>query len=81
MNKWLLILLVFLSCGKQEKYNVVWIVVEDQSQYFFPTYGNDEISLPNLESLANESSHQNEHLLVLEQKQVNYSFLQDLGTF
>lgn len=55
MNKWLLILLVFLSCGKQEKYNVVWIVVEDQSQYFFPTYGNDEISLPNLESLANES--------------------------
>ena len=55
MNKWLLILLVFFSCSKHEKYNVVWIVVEDQSQYFFPTYGNDEISLPNLESLANES--------------------------
>ena len=55
MNKWLLILLVFFSCSKQEKYNIVWIVVEDQSQYFFPTYGNDEISLPNLESLANES--------------------------
>ena len=50
-----LILLVFFSCSKNENYNVVWIVVEDQSQYFFPTYGNDEISLPNLESLADES--------------------------
>ena len=55
MNKWIFIVLIFFSCNKNENYNVVWIVVEDQSQYFFPTYGNDEISLPNLESLAEES--------------------------
>jgi N-sulfoglucosamine sulfohydrolase len=55
VNKWLFIVLIFFSCSKNQNYNVVWIVVEDQSQYFFPTYGNDEISLPNLESLANES--------------------------
>ena len=55
MNKWLFIVLIFFSCSKNQNYNVVWIVVEDQSQYFFPTYGNDEISLPNLESLADES--------------------------
>ena len=55
MNKWWFIVLIFFSCSKNQNYNVVWIVVEDQSQYFFPTYGNNEISLPYLESLADQS--------------------------
>ena len=34
--------------------NIVWLVAEDQSPYFFPMYGDSTVSLPNLEALANE---------------------------
>ncbi len=34
--------------------NIVWLVLEDQSPDFFSFYGDSTISLPNIESLANE---------------------------
>ncbi|RRQ48036.1 DUF229 domain-containing protein [Maribacter algicola] len=34
--------------------NIVWLVAEDQSPEWFPMYGDSTISLPNLESLAND---------------------------
>lgn len=34
--------------------NIVWLVAEDQSPEFFPMYGNETISLPNLERLSND---------------------------
>ena len=38
-----------------EKPNIIWITIEDQSQYLLPFNGNDEISLPNLQKIADES--------------------------
>ena len=34
--------------------NIIWLVAEDQSPFFFPMYGDSTVSLPNLESLAYE---------------------------
>ena len=33
------------------KPNIVWLVAEDQSQYFFPFYGDGSVSLPNINQL------------------------------
>ena len=58
MKKLCFILFSFLfliSCEKNSKPNIFWIVVEDQSQYLFPFYSNNDINLPNLENLSNES--------------------------
>ena len=38
-----------------QKPNIIWLVAEDQSPEFFPFYGNEVISLPNLEQLAKNS--------------------------
>ena len=51
---WLLIPL-FISCKKYEKPNIIWITIEDQSQYLLPFNGNNDVSLPNLEAIADES--------------------------
>lgn len=40
---------------ENKKYNIIWLVAEDQSPQFFPMYGDSSISLPNLESIAKES--------------------------
>ena len=44
---------IFNSC--QENYaikpNIVWLVIEDQSQYFFPFYGDNTIELQNINQL------------------------------
>lgn len=34
--------------------NIIWLVIEDQSPEFFPMYGDSTISLPHLESLAQD---------------------------
>lgn len=34
--------------------NIIWLVAEDQSPNFFPMYGDSTISLPQLQSLAND---------------------------
>ena len=48
--------LPFLISAAQEKQpNVIWLVCEDQSPDFFPMYGDDTVSLPNIEALAEDS--------------------------
>ena len=57
MRNVLLLIIVILTsgCSLTEKPNIIWITVEDQSAYFFPFYGNEDVSLPNLEELSKES--------------------------
>lgn len=60
----LAITLLFFSCNNEstssqdessmKRPNIVWLVCEDQSPYFFPFYGDSTVRLPNLEQLANE---------------------------
>ncbi|MEX0290332.1 MAG: sulfatase [Flavobacteriaceae bacterium] len=56
----LMIAILHLGCeedtelDEQTRPNIVWLVAEDQSPYFFPMYGDSTVSLPNLEALANE---------------------------
>jgi arylsulfatase A-like enzyme len=42
-----------LSCknNNNKKANIVWLVAEDQSQYFFPFYGDNSVNLPNISGL------------------------------
>ena len=42
-----------ISCGRGNniKPNIVWLVAEDQSQYFFPFYGDNSVTLPNISQL------------------------------
>jgi len=42
-----------ISCGSGNniKPNIVWLVAEDQSQYFFPFYGDNSATLPNISQL------------------------------
>ena len=42
-----------ISCGSGNniKPNIVWLVAEDQSQYFFPFYGDNSVALPNISQL------------------------------
>ena len=44
---------IFNSCQENDaiKPNIVWLVIEDQSQYFFPFYGDDTIELQNINQL------------------------------
>ena len=49
------IIIVSSSCSKSEKQNIIWITIEDQSQYLLPFNGNTDVSLPNLEAVAKES--------------------------
>ena len=51
----LIIVILTIGCSVTEKPNIIWITVEDQSAYFFPFYGNKDVSLPNLEELSKES--------------------------
>ncbi|MEO0339901.1 MAG: sulfatase [Bacteroidota bacterium] len=41
--------------AEEKQPNILWIVIEDQSPEFFPFYGDEVVSLPNLERLAAES--------------------------
>ena len=52
---YLFICAFFISCTNNKKPNIIWITIEDQSQYLLPFNGNDDVSLPNLEKIANES--------------------------
>ena len=45
----------FISCTNDKKPNIIWITIEDQSQYLLPFNGNTDVSLPNLEKIADES--------------------------
>ena len=57
MKKLCFILFSFLfliSCEKNSKPNIFWIVVEDQSQYLFPFYSNEDINLHNLKKLSED---------------------------
>jgi arylsulfatase A-like enzyme len=47
-------LLTFALNG-QKKYNILWLVLEDQSAQFFPMYGDTNVKLPAIEALAAES--------------------------
>ena len=42
-----------ISCGSGNniKPNIVWLVAEDQSQYFFPFYGDNSVTLSNISQL------------------------------
>ena len=42
-----------ISCSSEDKLkpNIVWLVAEDQSQYFFPFYGDDSVELQNISQL------------------------------
>ena len=56
MKKFLspLILLLITLIGysqKQNRPNIIWLVAEDQSQYFFPFYGDKSVNLPNISFL------------------------------
>jgi N-sulfoglucosamine sulfohydrolase len=51
----LILILFFIGCSNLEKPNIIWITIEDQSQYLLPLNGNDDISLPNLQKIADES--------------------------
>ena len=45
--------LISIGCSIENntKPNIIWIVAEDQSQYFFPYYGDNAIELPNINKL------------------------------
>ena len=47
----------FISCTNDKKPNIIWITIEDQSQYLLPFNGNTDVSLPNLEKIADETSY------------------------
>ena len=51
----MLTLIFFLAFACQsnleKKPNIVWLVAEDQSQYFFPFYGDNSVNLPNISEL------------------------------
>ena len=56
-----LFLSVFSACKKEthdepktQHPNIIWLVAEDQSPDFFPMYGDSTISLPTLETLADD---------------------------
>lgn len=51
----LILIFFFIGCSNLEKPNIIWITIEDQSQYLLPFNGNDDISLPNLQKIADES--------------------------
>ena len=51
----LFICVFFISCTNDKKPNIIWITIEDQSQYLLPFNGNTDVSLPNLEKIADES--------------------------
>lgn len=58
MNRVFVIILsftFFISCDKNVKPNIFWITIEDQSQYLLPFNGNQDVTLPNLEKIAEES--------------------------
>ena len=46
-------LFLIFSCQNniEKKPNIVWLVAEDQSQYFFPFYGDNSVNLPNISDL------------------------------
>jgi len=46
---------IFYGCNDDSKPNIIWITIEDQSQYLLPFNGNDDVTLPNLEDIAKES--------------------------
>ena len=47
---------VIISCSSVEnRPNIIWLVCEDQSQIFFPMYGDHTVELPNLKALAEDS--------------------------
>ena len=49
-----LLLVILNGCNNDSKPNIIWITIEDQSQYLLPFNGNQDISLPNLEKIAKE---------------------------
>ena len=49
-----LLLVIINRCTNDLKPNIIWITIEDQSQYLLPFNGNQDISLPNLEKIAKE---------------------------
>ena len=49
-----LLLVILNGCTNDSKPNIIWITIEDQSQYLLPFNGNQDISLPNLEKIAKE---------------------------
>ena len=54
-----LILMLTILIGysqKQNQSNIVWLVAEDQSQYFFPFYGDKSVNLLNISKLLNNGT-------------------------
>ena len=55
-----LFVLIFFNCKDLNESstlpNILWLVAEDQSPEFFSMYGNDMISLPNLEKLTRDGT-------------------------
>lgn len=47
--------LLTIVLNGQKKYNILWLVLEDQSAQFFPMYGDSTVELPAIERLAAES--------------------------
>ena len=50
-----LLVVIFYGCNDDSKPNIIWITIEDQSQYLLPFNGNDDVTLPNLEDITKES--------------------------
>lgn len=44
-----------VSVAQESQPNIIWLVCEDQSPDFFPMYGDDTVSLPHIEALAEDS--------------------------
>ena len=52
----IIVLVLFTGCLTiNKKPNIIWLVCEDQSQSFFPMYGDNTVDLPNLQELADDS--------------------------
>ncbi len=51
----IILILFSIGCSDSEKPNIIWITIEDQSQYLLPFNGNDDVTLPNLQKIADES--------------------------
>ena len=53
--RFLFLVLITTIYAQTNRPNIIWLVSEDQSPVFFPMYGDDTVSLPNLSQLAEDS--------------------------
>ena len=50
-----------ISCTKQQKPNIIFLLTDDQTYMALSYYGNDQVKTPNMDKLAEEGVAFNHH--------------------